>query len=38
MSKEIYHSHTDEIVCPYCGYEFRHSYELDGEYGDIEGE
>ena len=26
---------TDQIVCPYCGYEFTDSYEL-GEDGDVE--
>lgn len=31
--KEIICEGTDEIVCPYCGYEFRDSWEifLDGE-------
>ena len=38
MSKEIDHSNTDKIVCPYCGYKFQHSYELDGESGHVECE
>lgn len=25
--------HTDEIVCPYCGYEFSESYEYHGDDG-----
>ena len=34
----IDHAHTDEIVCPYCGYTFQCSYELDGESGRVECE
>jgi hypothetical protein len=26
--KEVEHDYTDEIVCPYCGYEFSESYEF----------
>lgn len=29
MSKEINHEYTDEIVCPYCGYEFTNSWEFN---------
>jgi hypothetical protein len=28
MEKEIDCSYTDEVVCPYCGFEFGDSYEL----------
>ena len=28
MEKEIDCSYTDEVVCPYCGYEFQMSYEI----------
>lgn len=28
------HQYTDEIVCPYCGYEFRDSWEYDGADGE----
>lgn len=28
---------TDEITCPYCGYEFTESYEFPGEAGGSEG-
>lgn len=31
---EIDHRYTKEIVCPYCGYEFRDSWELAGDDGD----
>ncbi len=29
MENEIEHEHTDEIVCPYCGYKFSDSYEWE---------
>ena len=29
MEKEIDHNYTDEIVCPYCGYEFGDSCDFD---------
>ena len=32
----IDHNRTDEIVCPWCGYQFSESYEFDGDSGDIE--
>lgn len=35
MNKEIDHDYTDEIVCPYCGYEFGDSWEL-GDGGELE--
>lgn len=38
--KEIDCSYTDEVVCPYCGYEFSNSYEFfrDDRMGDwVEG-
>ena len=28
MSEKINHEYTDEIVCPYCGYEFTDSWEF----------
>lgn len=28
---EIEHSYTDELVCPYCGYEYSNSWELDDD-------
>lgn len=28
MEKEIDCSYTDEVVCPYCGYEFGDSWEI----------
>jgi DNA-directed RNA polymerase subunit RPC12/RpoP len=28
MTQDIDHSYTDEIVCPYCGYEFGDSWEF----------
>lgn len=34
MGKEIDHEYTNEVVCPYCGYKDRDSWELsdnDGE-------
>lgn len=34
MSKDIDHEYTDEIVCPYCGYEFTDSW----EYSDTQDE
>lgn len=33
MSKEIDHSYTEEIVCPYCGYEHENSWEWEGSGG-----
>jgi len=33
--KEIDHEFTDEVVCPYCGYEYSDSYEFDNG-GEIE--
>lgn len=39
MKKEIDCSFTDEIVCPYCGYEFSDSYEFfEWNDGDAEPE
>ena len=35
MGEEIDHEYTAEVVCPYCGYEFHDSWELD-DTGDIE--
>lgn len=35
MSEKIDHNYTDEVVCPYCGYEFGDSWEL-GEEGGLE--
>lgn len=32
---EIDYKLTDEIVCPYCGYEFSDSWEIDGDNQDI---
>lgn len=29
IKKEIDHNCTDEIVCPYCGYEFSDSFEFE---------
>jgi DNA-directed RNA polymerase subunit RPC12/RpoP len=29
MNKEIDHNFTNEVVCPYCGWELRDSWELD---------
>ena len=34
MSKNIDHEYTDDIVCPYCGYTHRDSWELGADYGD----
>jgi sarcosine oxidase delta subunit len=31
--KKIKHTQTLEIVCPYCGYVFRDSYEVDRDAG-----
>ncbi|QVK17752.1 hypothetical protein KHQ81_13005 [Mycoplasmatota bacterium] len=28
---ELKHKYTNEIVCPYCGYEFSDSWEFDGD-------
>lgn len=28
MSEDIDHEYTDEVVCPYCGYEFSDSWEF----------
>ena len=28
--EEIDHDHTDEVICPYCGYEFSDSWEFNG--------
>ena len=33
---EIDHSYTNQIVCPYCGYEHCDSWEYDSDSGDIE--
>ncbi len=33
---EINHEWTNEVVCPYCGYEFSDSYEFGDSDGDIE--
>lgn len=33
--KEIDHEYTDEIVCPFCGYEFSDSWEYEGDCEDI---
>lgn len=43
MEKKIDCSYTDEVVCPYCGYEFCDSYEIfaynnDDYYDDLECE
>lgn len=36
---EVDHTHTDEVVCPHCGYEFSDSWELNrGREGDWEDE
>lgn len=35
MCKQIDHDYTDEIVCPYCGYEFGDSWECGGNEEDI---
>lgn len=37
MSKEIDHDYTEEIVCPYCGYEFGDSWEY-ADYTEIKVE
>jgi len=37
MPEEIDHQFTDEIVCPYCGYEHSDSWEM-GDQGEIECE
>ncbi len=29
--EEIDHVYTDEVTCPYCGYEFMDSWEFEGE-------
>ena len=29
MNKEIDHDYTDEVICPYCGYEFSDSWEFN---------
>lgn len=35
MSKEIDHTYTDEVVCPYCGYEDDSSWEwFRGDFND----
>lgn len=31
MSKAIVHRHTDEIVCPWCGYKHGDSWEMGDE-------
>ena len=36
MSDEIEHEYTDEIVCPWCGYEKGDSWECDDEEDDRE--
>jgi hypothetical protein len=36
MNKEIDHDYTDEIVCPYCGYEFSDSWEIGADSGEEE--
>jgi hypothetical protein len=36
MSEEIDHDYTDEVVCPYCGYEFRDSWEMANDGGEQE--
>ena len=33
--KEINHEYTNEIVCPFCGYEFGDSWEVDGNSEDM---
>ena len=33
--EEIDHEYTDEIVCPYCGYEFSDSFEISSEEEDL---
>ena len=33
---EIEHDCTDEITCPYCGYEFSESWEYGRDHGEIE--
>lgn len=33
--EEIDHEYTDEIVCPYCGYEFLDSFEISSEEEDL---
>ena len=36
MNKEIEHKYTDEIVCPFCGYEHGDSWERRDDEGIIE--
>lgn len=33
---EIDHDHTDEVVCPYCGYEFGDSWDLSDDSGELD--
>lgn len=33
--KEINHEYTNEITCPYCGFEFGDSWEIDGDSEDL---
>lgn len=34
--KEIDHSCTDEVVCPYCGYQFMDSWEFGDKHQDVD--
>lgn len=38
MNKEIDHNCTDEIVCPYCGYEHSNSWEYNSDSSKIDCE
>lgn len=33
MADAINHCHTKNVVCPYCGYEDKDSWEYDGSWG-----
>jgi uncharacterized Zn-finger protein len=38
MDKKIKYTGPDEIVCPYCGYEYSDSWEFDGDDSSIDCE